>query len=94
METETPAYEKLVKLALSRGYSISVNDGEAWAVKRSKDEQEILDAIVSVEEAQLRIRAEDKHGWALVIPYGVAPDETVADYGECALMESLMNEIE
>ena len=94
METETPAYEKLVKLALSRGYSISVYDGETWAVKRSKDTQEILDAITSVEEAQLRIRAEDKHGWALVVPYGVAPDETIADYGECALMKSLMDEVE
>lgn len=75
------AYKHLVKLALSTGLKISVWDGEEWQISKSQDETAINDAIESVEEAQLRIvDANDKEqGWALVIPFGLEDDETVAD---------------
>jgi hypothetical protein len=84
------AYKHLVKHALAKGLTVSVFDGEEWAVKRSVAHNEIIDAIESVEEAEIRIRDSngapvgDKSskivGWALIIPFGMEDDETVADY--------------
>lgn len=81
------AYEHLVRRALELGCVVSVFDGEEWAVKLGQDYPEIIDAIESVEEAELAIRdaqtdEKGKHplkAWALVSPFGLAPDETVID---------------
>ena len=45
------AYKDLVKYALKNNDTVSVYDGEEWAVRRSVSFQEIVDAIESVEEA-------------------------------------------
>lgn len=75
------AYRHLVKFALSKSYVISVWDGEEWQVKRSNKFKEIIDAIESVEEAELRIRSTDAiTTWARVSAYGLEDDETVVDY--------------
>jgi hypothetical protein len=76
------AYVQFVKLALRKGYTVSVWDGEEWQVKRSPSFNAICEAIKSVEEAQLRVRdAEGKVvAWALVSAFGLEPDETVVDY--------------
>ena len=58
------AYKDLVKYALKNNDTVSVFDGEEWAVRRSVSFQEIVDAIESVEEAELRIRDTDEIGRA------------------------------
>ena len=74
------AYKHLVKEAINQGLTVSVYDGEEWSLKRSTNYKEIIYEIESVEEAQIRFRKDnDIVGWALIIPYGVGPDETVAD---------------
>lgn len=77
------AYRHLVKFALSKGYDISVWDGEEWQVKRSIKFQNIIDAIESVEEAELKIRIPEYGtlvAWARVSAYGLEDEETVVDY--------------
>jgi hypothetical protein len=78
------AYINLIKHALSEGHTVSVWDGEEWQVKRSTSLRAITEAVKSVEEATLRIRNQDGDvvAWALVSAYGLAPDETVIDYGD------------
>jgi hypothetical protein len=75
------AYKSLVDYALKAGHKISVWDGEEWQVSKSILEPKIIEAIESDEEAQITIRNdEDKEiGWALIIPFGLEDDETVAD---------------
>ena len=70
------AYIELVKKALYLGYTVSVWDGEEWQVKRSNLYKAIVDAIESVEQAQVRFRncAGEITGWALIIPFGVDPE--------------------
>ena len=77
------AYKHLIKHALKSGHTVSVWDGEEWQVKRSSKYTEIVAAVESVEEAQVRIRdaAGEQVGWALVSAYGLEDDETVIDYG-------------
>lgn len=89
-----PAYKQLVELALKKGYPISVWDGEEWAVKRGTSMTEILDAIESVEEAELKIHDAKKSNWVLVSAYGVAPDETIMDYSVTETLETLIEQIE
>lgn len=83
------AYKHLVKHSLSKGFTVSVFDGEEWQVNRSNKYQAIIDAIESVEESQLKIRnAEgDYMGWALIIP-SLFDDETVADFSSNEFMEN------
>lgn len=87
------AYKTLVRNAVKAGHTISVWDGEAWAVKRSVKANEIYAAIESVDEAELRIRNKDGEyiGWALIVN-GLADDELVADYTDTPVMNALIGE--
>lgn len=78
------AFIDLVKFALKAGHSISVWDGEEWSTNRSRKFKEIVDDIKGVEEAQIKIRDIDGNsiGWALISPYGNAPDESVIDHSD------------
>lgn len=88
------SYKQLIKIALQKGYTVSVWDGEDWAVKRGCDADEIIEAIDAVEEAEIKIHDGRVSNWALIIPYGVAPDETIADYSCTGTMEDLLEFIE
>jgi hypothetical protein len=82
------AYRSLVKYALAKDMTVSVWDGEEWQLKRSTGFKAIIEAIESVEVAELRIR--DINGsvvaWAQIIPFGLEDDETVSDYTDNAFM--------
>lgn len=84
------AYKELVMFALNNNHTVSVFDGEEWPVKKSRKYFDILEAIESVEEARVIVRNEagDKLFWALIIPFGVEPDETIADCSDNAFSKS------
>jgi hypothetical protein len=84
-------YIKLVDLILSRGHCVSVDTGgDEPDVIQSTNRAEILEAIESVDMAELSVYEPcggdgDKAYWlfvfwAMIIPFGVAPDESVADF--------------
>lgn len=84
-------YVALVDLILSRGHYISVHTGgDEPDVADSRNRAEILMAIESVDMAEIIAYEETPDVcsgfvqvfWALIIPFGVAPDETVADYSD------------
>jgi len=54
---EARVARKLVKAALAAGYTVSVNDGEEWTVKRSTKEREIIDALATTDEDRLLLRS-------------------------------------
>jgi hypothetical protein len=47
---------RLVDAALASGYTVSVNDGEEWTVKKSTDRTVILDAMGTTGEDRLMVR--------------------------------------
>ncbi len=82
-------YVALVDLILSRGHRVDVYTGDDKPdVSLSSNRAEILMAIESVDCAELRVYANADGGneklifqfWAMIIPFGVEPDCTVADY--------------
>jgi hypothetical protein len=82
LEFKMAAYRNLIATALKKGFTVSVWDGEEWQVKKSAKLAECVDAVKSVEEAQLRFRNSTGEivGWALVSAYGLDSDETVIDF--------------
>jgi hypothetical protein len=85
------AYKHLVKHCLANNCLVSVWDGEEWQLTMSSSYKAIIAAIESVEEAQIRIidkYTSEKMGWALIIPFGLEDDETVADNTMTAFMEA------
>lgn len=79
------AYKNLVKYTLAKGYTVSVFDGEEWAVTKSAGYNEIIEAIESVEEAELHLHILDSANtkrttWVRVSAYGLEDDETVVDH--------------
>lgn len=83
------AYKDLVKYALTNNDTVSVYDGEEWQIKRSASFQEIIDAIESVEMAELRIRdlEGNSKAWALIV-HDTGEDEHVADHTDNEYMDN------
>lgn len=55
-QTERKIITAIVRKALKIGYSISVFDGEEWAVKRSEKIEVITDNVGATDETTLRFR--------------------------------------
>ena len=82
-------YVRLIDLILSKGHRIDVDTGgDEPDVRHSNNRSEILMAIESVDLSEITVYARDDKSnahwrgvfWAMIIPFGVAPDETVVDY--------------
>lgn len=58
-EGERRVAVRLVRAALDAGYTISVNDGEEWTVKRSTKAKAVLEALATTGEDVIRIRDAD-----------------------------------
>lgn len=84
---------RLVRAAIHAGYTVSVNDGEEWTVRRSTAEREILAALGSTELDYIRFyRGEDSIGTAMLI-WGndETGEELIADYTDNAEMDALIS---
>jgi hypothetical protein len=83
---------KMIKAILADGNFISVWDGGEWAVKKSQGYREIMEAIESVECAEIRIRDEQgsKLGWAMIVN-GLEGEEEIADFTDNDYMNKLLD---
>jgi hypothetical protein len=95
---EARVVRKLVKAAIAAGYSVSVNDGGEWTVKRSTSTKTIFDALATTGEDTIRISAADPSkttGWhgagSFWLIYGNDPsgEELISDHSDNAVCEAL-----
>jgi hypothetical protein len=92
-KNEAAAARLLVGNALAQDWTISVNDGEAWAIRKSRDRAEILGALATTGEDTLLFR--DSEGEKLGTMYlvyqgGDSPgDEVVNDHSDNESMNYL-----
>jgi hypothetical protein len=90
--TEQQALRALVSIIVAQGYSVSVNDGGDWPVKRSSDIAEICDAASAVGEALLRLRGRDgATGGVIDLVFGNAPDERISDHTDNPAMNAIFD---
>lgn len=73
--------KRLVADALAAGWSISVHDGEEWAIKQSTDKAAIYAAMCSTEMDTLRFRKDGEPIGSVTLIYGNGED-LVSDSGD------------
>ena len=88
--------ERLVTDAIAQGYQVSVNDGEAWVVKRSTDSKAIMAALFSTDEDYIRIRkdGEETSVGTFTLVYGNDGWDVIADWSYSAETEAQMEQIQ
>ncbi len=79
--------------AFTRGYSVSVYDGDEWTVKRSANMNEVTDALATTDEDAVRFRDGDRVVGTMSLVYGNEPGVIVADYTDNPDMVSLIEPI-
>ena len=88
--------ERLVTDAIAQGYQVSVNDGEAWVVKRSTDSKAIMAALFSTDEDYIRIRKDGEQSsvGTFTLIYGNDGWDVIADWSYSAETEAQMEQIQ
>jgi hypothetical protein len=85
--------------ALAKGWAISVNDGEEWTLRKSRDRDKIIGAICTTDEDQLGFWENDVHIGTMHVIYG-EPDgdgiftNSVGKKSFNAWLTGIMNEFE
>lgn len=93
MATERTVFMNLVEAALQRGCIISVNDGEEFAVKRSRERAAIFEAANAVGEATLIVRYDNGVlAGSIMVVWGNSPEELFADYSDNAFIGALVDQ--
>jgi hypothetical protein len=80
---------KLVNDALAAGYSISVYDGEEWALRSGKDAATVLAAMGSTDMDKLRFRDADDNIIGTVLLIWGNEDDLISDTSESPEMDRL-----
>lgn len=78
---ERAIVRKLCELVIAKGCTVSINDGEDWPVKRSRDMAEIMHNICACDEETIKIR--DKNDMAVGsvwLVYGNDGWDVISDY--------------
>jgi hypothetical protein len=91
IQQEKTAAGRIVDRALAKGYSISVYDGEEYALKRSTSRREIMDSLQSTDSDLLTVRnaTGDKIGMIFFV-WGNSPDEIVCDCSDNPAISELV----
>ena len=71
---------RLIDDSIREGYTLSVNDGEVWTVKRSTNKKEILEALRTTDSDTLRIRYNEDKLTDVMLVYGNDGYDVIADY--------------
>lgn len=89
---EARVARKLIKAALARELSISVNDGEETTVRRSRNYREIVDALATTGENYLSMYAptSDRVGtFTLIYGNDESGEELIADHTDNTICENM-----
>lgn len=87
--SERQVIDTLIRDVLAMGCTISVHDGEEWAVKGSVDYTKITSEIAATDETIIRVRQGDLHA-AIFFVHGNAPSEVIADMTDTPWARSLV----
>lgn len=89
-EMEIAIVTKLVNTAIELGYSVSVYDGEAYAISRSKFALNILAEMFATDEEFLQFYSEEFYIGGVDLVYGNEGWTVIADHNESAEMAAIL----
>lgn len=86
---------KLVRNLLSRGLSLSVNDGEETTVRKARKESEILEALATTELDKIYAYRDDDCVGAFLLVWGneESGECLIADHSANTLCETVWSEV-
>ncbi|MBT9153377.1 MAG: hypothetical protein DDT39_00034 [Firmicutes bacterium] len=94
MHTDMPPHDQhalqtLIETTLRQGYAISVKDDENKWGEPLRDYADIIDRVAESEFDVLALHRDGAHvGWLMLV-YGNAPDELIADYADTPACQDL-----
>lgn len=88
--TERLICQELLGAADARFLSVSLWDGEEWAVKRTTDYSRIKAVIGATEESLLRFRSPDGEVLGMVRLYHGNDCDVIGDYTDCPEVRALV----
>lgn len=93
IDIEMEIVGQMIKRALDRGWKVSVEDGEEWVVKRSRNYEEIMAATRSTDADNIRFRKDDgEYVGTVYCVYGNGAD-VLCDHTCGDEMEKFMEEM-
>lgn len=94
MATERSVAKSLIEAGLRRGYTVSVQDGEEWVVRRSSSASDCLKALFTTGEDRIMFRdADEERVGTFLLIGGNAPDELIADHTDNPVCNELYREV-
>ena len=98
METGDIFYvRKLVRNIMSRGYTISVNDSEEWTVVDSRDEDQIMGALMTTDEDRIKFKDPLDYktlgGFDLVYGNDPSGEEVISDHTDNRMCDQIWQEV-
>ena len=91
IQAELTAAMRIINKGLAKGYTVSVNDGEEWTVKRSRDANQVRGALQSTDSDIIRFRdATGASVGTIWFVWGNSPDEVAADWSDLPAINELM----
>lgn len=86
--TETQIMGKVIRRALALGYAVSVNDGEEWTLKQSRDYATITAECAATDMTVLRFRFNGERVGDMMFVHGNHED-VISDYSDNEAMAHL-----
>jgi pimeloyl-CoA synthetase len=86
---ERKVIDRLIKDALAIGCTISVHDGEEFAIRSSDDYAAITAEVAATDETTLRVRDGDLHA-AIFLVHGNLPSEVISDMTDTPWARSII----
>jgi hypothetical protein len=83
----------IIREALALGWTVSVHDGEEWAVKRSDNTSEIFNAANSVDTCTLLFRKHGDRVGTVFLVWGNSPEELICDHSDNDVINALVNRV-
>ena len=82
---------KMIKDALAKGWTISVFDGEEWALKRSRKEHDVLEALCSTDSDTLKFRDKLARPIGNVMLVWGNDEDVISDHSDNEKMNAFMH---
>jgi hypothetical protein len=96
MPTENTVAKALIAAGLARGFTVSIQDGEEWTVKRSRDANEAFKALFTTGEDRVLFRDEAgifQASFYLVAGNEPNGEELIADHTDNPIANELYREV-
>lgn len=90
IKAEKSVVRAIVRHAIKTGHTVSLYNGEEWAVKLSNSEREVMAEVYATDEETLKFRKDGKVIGSVYLVYGNSAGEVMADCTASPEVEAIL----